>query len=228
MTDDQALNHIIAPLLYRECITENFESLAAGFGTNNGFEMTRRLHLYHRGHHVDSAYRDLFTTGWDDLRVKKRPNDFLAILDLDSVFSECRALVKEGIRLRQFLTEGVPVLPELQIVSMAGLGDNAYNRLDAPSLDLWCRNDVQQDFKILALALIDIPTVQHYCQAVNHGPLAIPSIVFEPRSLLQTFTHHTRCTPLFTPFPAYQLERAPPIILGAVNRYYDELPSYIP
>lgn len=68
----------------------------------------------------------------------------------------------------------------------------------------------------LANALIDLPTVRHYCQSIQVGPLSLPSGILDVKSPLETFTYHA--VPGHGPSPHFG--GMPPVILGAVNRYY--------
>jgi hypothetical protein len=227
-TDDQTTNHMIAPVLYKDCITDDFGSFAAGLGNNENLNYTIRLHIHHKRHWIDSSYRDIFVQGWDVLYTKKRPDGPLITLDLNGVLGECLSFIQEGKRLRQLFNENIRFLPNLRIISMAGIGENLFNGPRAWKHEELCDRRIKDCFKILPLALIDIPTVQHYCQAVGHGPLAAPGIIYQPQTPPQTFTHHPRGAPLFESHPATGQVLAFPIIVGSINRYYDELPCHIP
>lgn len=73
---------------------------------------------------------------------------------------------------------------------------------------------------ILPHALLDLPSAQHFCQAVDYGPLSLPNAIIKPGSALKTFTLHQRGPPSFTDCGSCHRDWAPPVIPGAINRYH--------
>jgi len=222
------MHDICVPVLYGDCTPDNFVSFAAGLRTNENTDRTARLHIHHQRHWQEATYHEIFTLGWDALEDKVDINAVPYIRDKDSVYEECQALEKEGLRLRKFITEGLTILPNLRTVSMGGIGEAIYNGSFAPYIEQYYDCHFDDSRKLLPHSLIDLPTVSHYCQAVAFGPLALPSKILKLQSPLETFTHHPRPSPLFSLCRNVQATCSPPVILGAVNRYYCEAAISIP
>lgn len=144
-----------------------------------------------------------------------------------SVAEEWEALVEEGVRIRRFITEGLTVFPSLRYVAMGGIGDLVFNGPRAIDLEELNSDDFGNCYKFLPHALIDLPTIQHYCQSVGYGPLSLPDLIIKPESSLKTITFHGWRMPLFCRCEKHY-EKHPPIILGAINRYYCPWPMSIP
>lgn len=73
-------------------------------------------------------------------------------------------------------------------------------------------------YKMLPVALLAIPSVEHFCQSTECGPLALRPSIHKPSGHLsiKVFTYHLR-----HPGRHHGLKRNfAPIISGAINRYY--------
>lgn len=219
--DDQALYDIVAPEQYRDCVTGNYASFAAGLRTNENLDRTVRLHIHHKEHRGEITYAEIFYAGWELLQTKMQLSDKVYTLDPHSMIRECEDFAIEGQRLRQFITEGLTVLPKLHTVSMGGIGEAALNdSRAAPLLERLYGNDFDKTGKTLPLALIDLPTVEMYCQAVAYGPLALPNKTVKTSSPIKCYTQHHRGSAMFTNCRCHQEARSPTLIVGGVNRYY--------
>lgn len=70
--------------------------------------------------------------------------------------------------------------------------------------------------RLLPQILIDLPSVQHYCQSDVYGPLALIPLALKCSSPPTIFTHHPR--PIMP--MCYCPMVMPPIVIGCINRYY--------
>ena len=226
---------IAAPLLYRDCLADDFSSLAAGLRTSENSDRITRLQIYHQFHQAEATYAEILSQdrnkkfNWQSLFIKSELDDIPLGVDLMSIIEEVKALVLEGRRIRAAVTAGLTVFPNLRIVSMGGIGGRIYNCLYETTgledkIDIIFDNMFNGEFvngrQALPHALLDLPTVQHYCQSVAYGPLALPNKVIMPKSTIQTFTSHQPGTPVFFSYKDCHPDNSPPIVLGAINRYY--------
>jgi hypothetical protein len=211
---------IVAPVQYKDCITGNYPSFAAGLRTNENLDRTVRLHIHHKHHRGEMTYGDIMELGWKILETRIHIGDELVNIDPNSTVKECEELVHEGHRLRQFITEGLTVLPKLKTVSIGGIGEDALNDSQAAVIEKVISENFDMTSKTLPHALIDLPTVEFYCQAVSYGPLALPNKTIKPLSPIKCYTQHQRGTAMFTNCRCHQEARSPTPIVGAVNRYY--------
>jgi hypothetical protein len=222
---------LCAPVLYRECITDDFPSFASGLRTNENTDQTVRLHINHKRHWAEANYLDILTTKdyhWTGVGSRRHPDDIPPVFDLRSVDLELQALVREGTRIRQFITEGLTILPRLHTVSVGGFCGDIYNGPRAPKLERRLHDDFEKQCKTLPHALLDLPTVKHYCQAVAYGPLSLPNRTIKPKTRIISYTLHQRGTPMFCSCVDCFEDHSPPIILGAINRYYCDGDRLIP
>lgn len=104
------------------------------------------------------------------------------------------------------------ILPNLKVVTFGGHGDHTWNH----PLKAWPGPNRPPGDRGFAHILMGLPTVEHVCQYYRSGPLALFNEIIKPKTPIKVFTYHQR--------PCYahsfkDLEQ-PPVILGAVNRYY--------
>jgi hypothetical protein len=191
---------LCAPVLYSDCTPYDFTAFAAGLRTNEHIDRTARLHIHHKRHWTEPTYKDILTVGWDELEDKPILDTVPPSLDLQSVMEECQALIQEGARLRRFITEGLTILPNLRSVSMGGIGDQVFNQTGSIMIERMYSSRFEVTSKILPHALIDLPTLHHYCQAVSesaHPNLHPPSKrCLQLQQLFTTWSslpsHHSR------------------------------------
>ena len=225
--------NICLPVLYRDIVTDNFPSFAAGLRTNENIDHTARLHINHQRHWYEEHYQDILTSkdfDWDRLAPRIHPGEVPSFHDLECVKRELLGLVKEGTRIRQFITEGLTILPRLRTVSIGGFCGDIFNDLRAPELEwrLHADDGFEGHYKTLPHALLDLPTVRDYCQALAYGPLSLPNRIIKPDSPITSYTIHQRGTPMFCSCRDCFENHSPPIILGAINRYYCDSAHIIP
>jgi hypothetical protein len=221
---------LIAPVLYKDCTLGNYTDFAAGLRKNENIDRTTRLHVYQNRHWGEATYLELITFGWHLLEMGEKTSldGIPGGLDGPGLFQDITRLVNEGKRLRQFITEGITVLPNLQVVVTGGLGETVFNEPRAVMLEQLYSCHFDSTSKILPHALIDLPSVQHYCQTVAFGPFALPNRIIQPvSSNIQTYTQHERGEPMFSQCLTLQSMRSPPVILGASNRYYCYATKYV-
>jgi len=203
--DSQSFYHHCAPALYTDCLTDDFASFLTESGWNTGrtLQQVRRLHIIHADHLREPPYWDLMLgDNWD-------------FLDNDGSCFNVKALLVENAKLGDLAKQlanvcpNHPVLPRLERVVMGGIRETVWTKY-LPGYMLRCYNrDIPQ-------LLIDLPTVRHYCQSTQVGPLSLPSGLLSVDSPLETFTHHV--VPGHGPSP--HVGGMPPIVIGAINRYY--------
>lgn len=214
---------ICPPVIYKDITTDDFPSLVASeLYSNKNIEQTTRLHLLHRRRWPEPSYLEIMTKGWTGLDWTKR---YTEDVRSDNAILEHQRLGEAGGRMRKLLTAGVTVFPKLQTVSMGSIGDDFFNAHQGAFTERLLDCNTGNHSKRLPLALLDIPTVRHYCQGVAHGPLALSRRFIQPKTALKTYTYHPRGTdPMFCPCaagaPCTDTCQQPPIILGAINRYY--------
>jgi hypothetical protein len=112
-------------------------------------------------------------------------------------------------RIQNETSTGESTLPLLKTVSMGGYGDSTFGCLRP---DYAIAKAIPHDR--LSLALLSLPTVEHYCQHMSMGPLAVAEEIFKPLNPPKTVTFHYA-------FPETEFSEVllPPIILGATNRF---------
>lgn len=219
---------ICASVLYKDCTTDNFASFVSGLRTNENIEHITRLHIHHKRHWAEPTYAEIAQMGWHRLHVKSTLEDAPPAASNNSMVRECKDLSQAGRRLRHFITEGLSVLPNLRVVSMGGIGEPIFNVQESKDFEKSLKSQPDGLDKIVAQALLDLPTVQHYCQSVAFGPLSLPHKVIQPLSEINTYTQHQRGRPLFCTCADCHNNCSPPIILGAINRYHSNTPNVIP
>lgn len=113
------------------------------------------------------------------------------------------------IAIRKAMQTDDPPFPLLKTVAMGGHGDSSFG----------ChKGDYESAMKLpterIALSLLSLPSVEHYCQSVAMGPLAVPQEMFKPIHPPKTVTFHYA-------FPENDFATGvlfAPIVLGATNR----------
>jgi hypothetical protein len=226
--DRETMHELCTPLLYKEIITNDFGTFASELETNHNIKKTTRLHLYHKWHWWEPTYEQIFDNRWDEFECKTEPESIIKTQSFFTKWEECDTLIEMGVKIRRLVTSGVTVLPQLRVVSIGGIGEQTYSGDTAWAIE----NELVRRCgrsRILAHTLLDLPTVQHYCQGVCYGPLALPNRLLISKSALKTFTIHHRGRPLFCIcLMNCDHTHQPPIILGAVNRYFCKALAYIP
>ena len=227
--DRQVAHNILTPLLYNDCVTSDFPNLASALETNANIDQIARLHVYHKWHSWEPSYEQLFDNRWDEFEVKTEPGSIPKTQSLFTKWEEFDAFINAAMMIRRLIVKGVKVFSKLQTVSMGGIGERIYNSDSAYAVEKELTKRCQDRGRILALALLDLPTVQHYCQSVAYGPLALPNRLLVSESALKTFTLHHRGRPLFCNCKwDCDHTHSPPMVLGAVNRYFCKTLTYIP
>ena len=220
-SDSQVMQEICNPLLYKDWVGDEFTLFNSDSSTNKNFDQSIRLHLHYRPHWVEATYHDIISSGWDTLQTKFNLNQFEARVDAASVTKELRALVDQGTKLRLCITQGLTVLPNLRRVSTGGIGGHTPFGHTAPHGRSMGGATFGFRTKTLPHALLDLSTTEHYCQAVAYGPLSLPNKIIKPKTELKTFTHHLKNMATFCiNCEDCHVHWSPPIILGAINRYY--------
>jgi hypothetical protein len=172
----------------------------------------QHLHLYSGFRRKEPSYYDLLV------------NNLWPALEADDKFAITFAAVKEvencsllGIHLRKSISTGIPVLPNLRTVSLGGYDNAIWTSPHAPDLEQRTIDCYQADnAKGIPQILLSLPSVEHLCQSVEIGPLALSAVIYKPLTPLKVFTYHVR-------YPSHVCicgQEVTPIVLGAINRYY--------
>jgi hypothetical protein len=175
---------------------------ASWLGPERTLQQVQRLHIIHNDHLREPTYQDLITRNcWENLSGRES-------LDTYALLKENAQLADIAKHLAKVCPHD-PIMPRLERVVMGGIRESIWT--DYPlGYSLRCYD------RKLANALIDLPTVRHYCQSFQVGPLSLPSGLLAVKSPLETFTYHAVPGHGPSPHPGGM----PPVILGAVNRYY--------
>lgn len=201
---------------YKDCIVGNTDSFLESVRPGPPFDRIERLQLFTRTSPYELDYLHVLRDGrWDDMYVKMDFNqdpDWRHAWDLGLCADR---IVVIGGRLRALLIEGVEVLPNLKNVSLGGFGDHQWNDWEIADRLGICPLSVIEH--VTAQTLLDLPALENLCQYHIQGPLALCQAIIKPDSPIRVYTHHPR--PYF-PLPPLIYEMPPPIIIGAINRYY--------
>lgn len=177
---------------------------ATWLGTERTLQQVQRLHIIHSDHYAEPTYYSLITHHcWDHLYGSQGGH-----LNAYAIIKE-NALTADVAKHLAGMSPSQPIMPRLERVVMGGIRESLWTNYPL-GYALRCYN------RKLAEVLIDQPTVRHYCQSIQVGPLSLPSGLLAVTSPLKTFTHHA--VPGHGPSPHFG--GLPPVIIGAVNRYH--------
>lgn len=169
-------------------------------------EQVQRLRIIHQANGVEPTYPYLLKgNNWKHLINRRYPGD----MDVASYLLEADMLSIIGTTILSACGCHRPMFPKLERVVMAGMRDSLWTTFPRGY-------DTEAYHQTIPLALLSLPTVRHYCQSVQVGPLALPSQLQEVKAPLETFTYHA----VPGHGPSHFINGLPPIILGAVNRYH--------
>ena len=176
----------------------------------------QHLHLYSGKHNDEPTYFDLIRGDmWRGLNrhgVEKPPWS-----GTDEIM-KC-ALVANLLH-NSLLHDKISPFPKLRSISLGGYQDHMWG---SPLAEGWKERALKDPgvttvYKVLPVTLLAIPTVEHFCQSTEFGPLALRPIIYRPSGHLsiKIFTFHLR-----HPGRNQGLKRNfAPIVSGAINRYY--------
>jgi hypothetical protein len=213
----QTLYDVFAPQLYTKCSVGNLSSIFTGLNNGNSMlEHIQHLHLYTGTYNEEPTYADLIKGDmWGGLNrhgIEKPPWS-----GTDEIM-KC-ACVANSIQdsLRH---DRVSPFPKLRTISLGGCQDHVWG---SPMAEGWEERALKGSgmstiYKMLPVALLAIPSVEHFCQSTECGPLALRPSIHKPSGHLsiKIFTYHLR-----HPGRHHGLKRNfAPIISGAINRYY--------
>lgn len=167
----------------------------------------RRLHIIHGPSDDEPTYPYLLVgNNWKYLVNRCHPGQ----VDVEVMLVEADKLAAMGATLSASCPcDKHPLFPLLERVVMGGIRDSIWTQFPLGYLT----RDYTQD---LPLALVGLPSVRHYCQSLQVGPLALPAAILEVKAPLETFTYHAVPGHGPTPYP----NGMPPVIIGAINRYH--------
>jgi hypothetical protein len=120
-------------------------------------------------------------------------------------------------QIRRSARKGDNPFPLLKNVIMTGLGDSSWGcmRGDYEFECAYTHNRIN-------IALLGLPSVQHYCQTSAMGPFSLPSQILKPLHPPKVVTFHYAFPEITWPN-----HFKPPLVLGAINRYIQASPTRI-
>jgi hypothetical protein len=116
-------------------------------------------------------------------------------------------LLNANNELEETAYETPKFMSKVERAIMTGVGDDTY----ANSQDLLMGNF---GTSVVPTTILELPGLEHYCQRLHGGPLALPNTIMRSRRVPKIVTFHPKA--LIT---AYAPKWLPPIVLGTVNRY---------
>jgi hypothetical protein len=116
---------------------------------------------------------------------------------------------RAGCTLASLAESGIYPLPDLKRVCMTANGDQIW--ATEPDDEPYARDLA---ISVLPFALLNTPSVDHYCQTSLCGPLALRSAIYAVDYPPRIATFHPVCPPLRS-----WHQELPTIVLGATNRY---------
>ena len=183
---------------------DDIDAFFYGPGRDNSrtFQLIRRLHIIHKDHVQEPTYLDLTRRNLWAFVGRLGPINQADLLVENGTYATAALDLLE-------LDEDQSLMPRLERVVMGGIRKS-----------LWTTYSFGYEYgaydRRFAHVLIDLPSVKHYCQSVQVGPLSLPSGLLALDTPLETFTHHA--VPGHGPSP--HLGGMPPVVIGAINRYY--------
>lgn len=177
------------------------------------------IQLCHRDLSVPISYAGLLSEqpDWQHAGTKRKPRDREDTMAYSSIAKEADDVLYAWKLLNQAEAQaqakgtkgGSVVMPKLRRVTMAPNQERLWNHVFDAS-----RLDHRKLSRPLPLQLLSQPSVEHYCQSMLLGPLALPNGIIKLDNPPKVFTYHSKST---GPEAAEALR--PPIVLGAINRH---------
>jgi hypothetical protein len=207
------LYQIFAPKLYARASIGNMSSLLTGFEDDKMLiNKIQHLHLYSGIHPEEPTYVDFFIRDlWSALgKDQRRATTFAA-------FKEVEQCALAGIEIRHAIAKGLVPFPKLRTVSLGGYENRTWASPRAKEMEQEMIDTYKLDnAKGIPQILLGLPSVEHLCQSVELGPLALSAVIYKPLTPLKVFTYHVR----YPPHACVCAQEVAPIIVGAINRYY--------
>jgi hypothetical protein len=174
----------------------------------------KSLRIYDSLHYQEPSLADLFAglALWLQYGTMRLPNDRESGTKQRRGKSMITAMIKMPYHtnsLREALHTDDPPFPLLKTVAMGGHGDSSFGRLKGDA-----KSAMTLPTERIALSLLSLPSVEHYCQSVALGPLAVPPEIFKPLHPPKIVTFHYA----FAEIDVDDTPMQAPIILGATNR----------
>jgi len=175
----------------------------------------QHLHLYTGTYNKEPTYHELIERGlWGGLNLDgmvKPPWSATHELMSCGVVS---LMIRNSMRV-----DRISPFPSLRTVSLGGYQDHIWG---SPQAEEWEKRALDGTgipiFKDLPISLLEIPSVEHFCQSNEFGPLALMPNFIAPSgmSTLKVFTCHLQ-------HPGRQAglkSMFAPVIMGSTKRYY--------
>ena len=172
----------------------------------------RHLHLYSGEYSEEPTYTDsLLRDLWSGLGPPRGHTTTFAACE------EVEQCSHVGIHIRHAIARAERPLKKLRSVSLGSYGDSGWSSskgqvMEKEMIDCFGINNA----KGIPQILLGLESVDHFCQSVEYGPLALSPMLFQPLTPLKVFTYHLRA-PDHTHVLA---QEATPMVVGAINRYY--------
>jgi hypothetical protein len=120
-------------------------------------------------------------------------------------------------QLRAAIIRERTTFPMLRSVSLGGYGDFHWTSIAARRMEPTLLAGFGLDnFEGIPRYFLGHSTIEHICQSVDSGPLALSALIYKPATPLKVYTYHVR----YPPDACVCGQEVAPIIVGAINRYY--------
>jgi hypothetical protein len=207
------LHKIFAPMLYTRCRIKNLSSILVSLEHDN--EMVKKiehLDLYSGIQTEEPTYQELIVDDfWRFLANPPNNHDAFAYQKQVQINSDLATQLRAAI-IRERIT-----FPMLRSVSLGGYGDFHWTSIAARRMEPTLLAGFGLDnFEGIPRYFLGHSTIEHLCQSVNYGPLALSALIYKPATPLKVYTYHVR----YPPDACVCGQEVAPIIVGAINRYY--------
>lgn len=202
--------------LYKDCLVGDAATCLQCVRARPPFDQIERLQICIPTPAFEITYPQLLRRDdWESLFAKKVPMEKYKWRNVFNLETSLVNVSNAGAQVRRLLQEGTAILSKLKSVTLGGLGELRWNDRDTASYLGICPGSPVE--RVTAQTFLDLPSIESICQYYLDGPLSLSECIILPHSRLRVFTYHPRpCAPI----SPMTMPALPPIIIGAVNRYY--------
>jgi len=216
-THHQTFKSICTPQLYKDCLVSDMNRFLAGPNIRPRSEklanpvQVKTLRIYHSESRRGPSYTDLFTGSaeWIDVGCSKGTDRSVTSEKIDIISFDYLKNDQAADKIRQVVKAYPRTFSSLDRVCLTPTGDQSWGSDPAHA-----RIDESFSFVMLPFVLSGLPSVKHYCQGTQLGPLALGCITIKPTHPPKVSTYHCPHT-----YGFWDPDTLPPIILGSINRY---------
>lgn len=218
----QLCHEASSSLLYKDYLVRDVAKFLKSLTSANTYNEIERLHLYHDWEVAELSYEQIMVSGdWIAWIPRSSPNDGFHFAT-SRTFTEITETYESGFDMRRLMAQGAPVFQKLKSISLGSLGNRSWNGQLAQVMI--AEGLINDDSRIVPHTFLDLPSLDHACQWLNNGPLSLSGRIIKPETPIKIFTFHPR------PFrrQCCHTHEQPPVIIGAINRYYFDTASVLP